>query len=746
MWVRSGCLQLLREKRASADGRVFVERTAALVDEPWNLLAGARGPQYRAVLPFYLVAFAGKFMTYRYSKLVRVAAVLLAATSLQGTSVLAQDAAGAAPTTAAGTAKPHLGAWGVDLTSRDPSVNPGDDFQKYASGSWLAKTEIPADKPEVGSFYELFDLTQDQMKTLVTNAPAGSKYGAMYQSMMDENRLETLGLAPLKADLAQVAALKTKSDFARHMGETDRGFGSSIFFFDLEPDTANAKMNAVYLYQAGLGMPNRDYYLKPQFKPQRDAYRAYVERTFRAIGQPNPGAAADRLLAFETAIAEKSWASADRRDIDKTNNPMSSAKLAAYAPGIDWSAYFAGAQIPPQQRMIVNENSAIRDLAAIYARTPLSTLKEWEAFHTADDAAPYLNKAMVDSRFQYVKTISGVAQNLPQWKRSIRLVDGSLGELVGQDYVQRYFPAASKAKMVELVANLKAAMADRIRGNSWMSAPTKTAALEKLSRMDVMVGYPDKFRDYSALDVRPDDLYGNVKRARRFNADYDMEDLGKPVNHKKWGMNPQTVNAYNGGGENKIVFPAGILQPPFFDPAADDAVNYGAIGAVIGHEISHGFDDQGRKIDASGTVRDWWTAEDSKRFDAEAKVFGDQYAKFEAVPGAFLNPKLTMGENIADFAGIQVALDAYHRSLAGKTPPVIDGLTGDQRFFLAYAQVWREKQRDDALRSQVTTDPHSPGRFRVLGPIRNVDAWYQAFGITPQNTMYIPPEKRARIW
>jgi putative endopeptidase len=530
------------------------------------------------------------------------------------------------------------------------------------------------------------------------------------------------------------------------MGSTEGAFGSSIFAFDLEPDTADAAMNALYLYQAGLGMPNRDYYLKDEFKPQRTAYRAYLERTFKAIGNPTPAAAADRVMAFETAIAKVSWASADRRDIDKTNNPMSSAQLAAYAPGLDWNAFFAGAKIPPQKRIIVNENTGIRDIAAIYGKTPLSTLKEWEAFHTADQASPYLNKAMVDSRFEYTKTISGVSAQLPRWKRSVSLVNGALGELVGKDYVARYFPPSSKAKMVELVANLKAAMAARIEGNSWMSAATKKAAVEKLAKMDVMVGYPDKFRDYSALEIRPDDLYGNVERADAFNYAYAMEDLGKPVDHKKWGMNPQTVNAYNGGGENKIVFPAGILQAPFFDPNADDAVNYGAIGAVIGHEISHGFDDQGRKFDENGNVKDWWTAEDGKRFDAEAKIFGDQYAKFEAAPGAFVNPKLTMGENIADFAGIQVALDAYHRSLGGKPAPVIDGLTGDQRFFLAYAQVWREKQREDALRSQVTSDPHSPGRFRVWGPLRNVDAWYQAFGITPDNAMYIPPEQRARIW
>jgi putative endopeptidase len=685
-----------------------------------------------------------KVSGFRSFAKLRASALLLAASTACWTMPVVAQTAAPATTAAPGHAK--LGSWGVDLSARDLSVRPGQDFQKYASGNWLAKTDIPADKPEVGSFYELFDLSQEQLKDLITNAPADSKYGAMYHSMMDEARVEAAGLTPLKADLAKVAAIKSKAEFARHMGTTSGSFGSSIFAYDLEPDTADAKMNALYLYQAGLGMPNRDYYLKPEFKKQRDAYRAYMERTFKAIGAAAPAAAANRVMAFETAIAQKSWASADRRDIDKTNNPMSSAQLAKYAPGLDWAAFFTGAKIPPQKRMIVNENTAIRDLAGIYERTPLTTLKEWEAFHTADQAAPYLNKAMVDSRFDYVKTISGVTEQRPRWKRSVSLVDGSLGELVGQDYVAHYFPPSSKAKMVELIGNLKAAMAERIKGNSWMSPATKTAAVDKLSRMDVMVGYPDKFRDYSRLDVRPDDLYGNVERASRFNADYEMEDLGKPVDHKKWGMNPQEVNAYNGGGENKIVFPAGILQPPFFDPNADDAVNYGAIGAVIGHEISHGFDDQGRKYDATGTVRDWWTKEDGQRFDAETKVFGDQYAKFEAAPGAFVNPKLTMGENIADFAGIQVALDAYHRSLGGKPAPVIDGLTGDQRFFLAYAQVWREKQREDAVRSQVTTDPHSPGRFRVLGPVRNVQAWYDAFGITPDSPMYIPPEKRAHIW
>ena len=669
-------------------------------------------------------------------------ALLAASTAWLAVPARAQEAASTA------VAAPHakLGAWGFDLAGRDLSVKPGNDFEKYASGTWLKNTQIAADKPEAGAFYDLYDSNQSQLKELIANAPEGSKAGALYKSMMDEARVEALGLTPLKADLAKIAAIKTKAQMAHYMGTTDGHFGSSLFGFYLQPDTADASMNQVNMLQSGLGLPNRDYYLKPDFRKQRDAYSAYLERTFRNIGTPNPAAAAARVMAFETAVAKLSWPSADRRDVDKTTFPISSAKLATYAPGFQWAQYFAGAKITPQKRLNLNENTAIRSLAALYAKTPLSTLKEWEAFHTADQASPYLNKAMVDSRFEYVKTISGVQEQRPRWKRAVSLVDGSLGELVGQDYVAKYFPASSKAKMVQLVANVKAAMADRIKSNSWMSEATKTAALEKLGKMDVMVGYPDKFRDYSALQIDPNDLYGNVSRAQAFNAAYALEDLDKAVDHKKWGMNPQEVNAYNGGGENKIVFPAGILQAPFFDPNADDAVNYGAIGAVIGHEISHGFDDQGRKYDATGAVRDWWTPEDNKRFNAEAKGFGDQYAKFEAVKGAFVNPALTMGENVADFAGIQVALDAYHRSLGGKPAPVLDGLTGDQRFFLAYAQYYREKQREDALRSQVTTDPHSPGRFRVLGPLPNVQAWYDAFGIKPGDSMYIPPEKRAHIW
>ena len=683
----------------------------------------------------------------------KFASLLAGTAALALAAVAAPSLAGDDPSPAAAAAaalnagKPMFGTWGFDTAGQDTAVKPGDDFNRFASGKWVDATEIPGDKADIGAFRGVFDMSQEQLKAMITKAPASSKYGMLYRAMMDEATVEKAGLGPLKADLATLNAARTKADIARFAGQAGAGrFGMALVDFDVDADTKDPTLNVLYLGQGAIGLPDRDYYLKADFKTQRAAYVAYITRTMKALGNPDPKGAAARIMALETAFATKSWAAEDRRDIDKVNNPMSLAQLSTWAPGFAWGSFFAGAGIAPQGRMIVQEKTAIRDLAAIWAKTPLATLKEWQSFHVANRASPYLNKAMVDSRFQFVKTISGVTVNRPRWQRAVTLVDGSLGELVGEDYVGKYFPPASRAKMEALVGNLKVAMADRIKTNSWMSAATKTAALEKLRRMEVMVGYPDKFRDYSKLTVGASDLYGSVERASKFNAAYRLADLGKPVDKKKWAMNPQTVNAYNGGLQNKIVFPAGILQPPFFDPNADDAVNYGAIGAVIGHEISHGFDDQGRKIDATGAVRDWWTPEDARRFEAESKVFGSQYAKFEAAPGAFVNPSLTMGENIADFAGVQVALDAYHRSLGGKEAPVLGGLTGDQRFFLGFAQVWREKQREDAARSQVTTDPHSPGIFRVIGPLRNVDAWYTAFGIKPGDKLYIAPENRARIW
>ena len=681
---------------------------------------------------------------------VAIAAALIAAPVLarnagaDASLVAATDAAAGAED---GSLKPlTFGSWGVDLGARDTSVKPGDDFDKYANGAWFARTEIPADQASAGVDYDVYNLTQRQLRQLVTGAPATSQVGGLYQSFMDEKRVAQLGTKPLMADIAAVAGIKDKSEMARFMGASQGSFGASIVGGGPYADPDTPTVNVLWLGQGGIGLPDRDYYLNDSFKPQREAYRAYIARTMKMIGNPDPEKAADAVLAFETEIAKVSWAIAERRDLGKINNPMSSEALAAYAPGLDWSAWFAGAEIPAQKRIIVNENTAIRDIAALYGKTPLDTLKLWQEFHVADNAANYLSDDWVDSRFEFSKALSGVTEMRPRWKRGLRLVDSSLGELVGEEYAKQYFPPSAKAKMETLVANLKLAMGDRIRGNSWMAPATKEAALAKLNKMDVMVGYPDKWRDYSGLKIDPADLYGNVKRSAAFEYAYQLADLDKPVDRKKWSMNPQEVNAYNGGLENKIVFPAGILQAPYFSETVDDAVNYGAIGAVIGHEISHGFDDQGRKIDASGAVRDWWTKEDAARFEAQAKGFGAQYATYEAAPGAFINPDLTMGENLADLAGLEVAYDAYHRSLNGKEAPVIDGLTGDQRFFLAFAQAWRDKAREDATKQQVASDPHSPARWRIIGPLRNVDAWYKAFNVAPGTKYYLKPEDRTRIW
>jgi putative endopeptidase len=424
---------------------------------------------------------------------------------------------------------------------------------------------------------------------------------------------------------------------------------------------------------------------------------------------------------------------------------MTRAELAAYAPQFDWDAYLAAAKVNTNH-MMVADNTAVKAVAELLDRTPLETLKTWEAFKVADGGSGYLSKRFVDSRFEFTKSLSGVKELRPRWERGIDQVDGRLGELIGKTYVADYFSPKSKAMMEQLVANLKTAAAKRIEGNSWMSPETKKAALVKLAKMQVMVGYPNKFRDYSKLELKADDLFGNAKRSNEFEWDYQLSQLDQPVDHQKWGMSPATVDAYNGFLENKIVFPAGILQPPFFDPNADMAVNYGSIGAIIGHEIMHGFDDQGRKFDSSGKLHDWWRPADAERFKALTARLGKQYSSYEAAPGVFINGDLTMGENIGDMSGLQVAYEAYHTALGGKKAPVIDGLTGDQRFFLSFAQAWRGKQRPDAIKTQVATNPHSPMRFRVIGPLRNLDAWYKAFNIGPDSKFYIPPDQRVHLW
>ena len=671
----------------------------------------------------------------------RMGAILLACTCLGMVPAMAQQ-----PAAASEPQVLRFGTWGVDLGTRDLSVKPGDDFQRYAAGKWMDENEIPADKSQNGVGSELSDRNQEQLRAIVLNAPKDTQIGALYGSYLNEQLLEQLGDAPLKADLARVDAIKSKAEFTRFMAASHGDFGATLFGTGVLPDPNNPGVNTAFVGSGGLGLPDRDYYLLDAHKKERDAYRAYIERTLTLIGTPNAAAAADSIMAFETEIAKLSWDKNDLRDIDKLNNPMSPAQLAAYAPGIDWAAYLADTKVNGVPTLIVGDNTAVKALAALYDKTPLETLKTWQRFKVADQAGPYLSKRFVDSQFEFAKALTGAKELRPRWRRGIAQIDGRLGELLGQTYVDRYFPASSKAQMEELVENLKKAAAVRIKGNSWMSDATKQAALVKLDKMQVMVGYPEKFRDYSKLTMKADDLYGNVKRSSAFEWDYQLSDLGKPVDKKKWGMSPATVNAYNGFLENKIVFPAGILAPPFFDPKADAAANYGSIGAIIGHEIMHGFDDQGRKFDENGQAKDWWTKADADRFKAMTAELGKQYSSYEAAPGVFINGDFTMGENIGDMSGLEVAYEAYKISLGGKPAPVIDGLTGDQRFFLAFAQAWRGEQRDDAIKTQVASDPHSPRRYRIIGPLRNLDAWYQAFNVGADSKFYIPPEKRVRIW
>jgi putative endopeptidase len=681
------------------------------------------------------------------------AALLAACPALAQTAAPSAAKAVAAP--AADYSKaPRMGTWGFDLTGRDMSVAPGQDFYQYANGGYVKALEIPADRSRYGAFDGLNELSQNRLhavleKTAADKAASGERgqVGALYRSFMDEKTVDALGARPMAKDLAAIKAEKTKSDVARAMGKSLHDFGGSFFSAVIYPDAKDPVHYVVYMDQAGLGLPDRDYYLEAQFAKQKTAYEAYVAKMLKLAGWAKPEANAKAIVAMETEIAKASWTKAEQRDDEKMYNPTPTAKLGELAPGFDWAAFVAGAKLTKADRVITQEKTAFPKIAKIFADTPLETLKAWQAFTLADQAAPYLSKTFDEAHFDFRdKTLSGQQAQKPRWKRGVTLVDSQIGEALGKVYVEEYFPPESKAKAVALVGDIRTAMKARIEKLDWMSPATKAKAQEKLAKFTVKIGYPDKWRDYAGLTVKEGDLYGNVQRAIAFDWDFRVGRLGGPVDKSEWGMTPPTINAYYNPTNNEIVFPAAILQPPFFDPDGDMAINYGGIGGVIGHELTHGFDDSGRRYDADGRLTDWWTAEDAKRFEAEATKLGKQYAGFQVLPDAKINGDLTMGENIADLGGLLLALDAYHASLKGAPAPVIDGLTGDQRVFLGWAQVWRAKQRDDRLRQQLVSDPHSPPTARVDVPARNIDAFYQAFGVKPGDGMYVAPEARVRIW
>lgn len=646
-------------------------------------------------------------------------------------------------------------ALGLDTANFDRSVRPQDDLFRFVNGGWLARAEIPADASSWGSFNELRERSRDALRAILEeSARPGAKgdarrIGDLYASYMDSARVERLGIAPLTADLAAIAAVRTAGDLPAAFARNARLGVRGPLSVGVGPDQKDSRSNIVGVSQSGLGMPDRDYYLRedPKTTATRKAYEAYVTRLLTLANQPDPASAAARIVALETAIARRHWDRARNRDRNATYNRMTTGELAALLPSYDIRRYLVLAGLGKAKEVVVRQPDYLKGLDSIVAATPVGTWRDYLTFHLLDAYAYELPSAFQQARFEFRnRTLSGQAEIAPRWKRGVAEVEGALGESVGRVYVQRHFRPEAKARMDEMVKNLRAAYAIGIDSLEWMTPATRAAAKEKLAKFTVKIAYPDKWRDYSALVIRRDDLVGNIKRANAFQYAEMVARLGKPVDRARWGMTPQTVNAYYNPTNNEIVFPAAILQPPFFDVNADDAVNYGAIGAVIGHEIGHGFDDQGRKSDGDGNLRDWWTASDAAAFDERAAKLGAQYAVISPVDDLHINPALTMGENIGDLSGLAQAYRAYRLSLGGKEPPVIAGFTGDQRFFMGFAQIWRTKYRGEALRQQLLTDPHSPGMARGFVPIVNSDAFQKAFNVQPGDRMYRAPEERVRIW
>jgi len=650
------------------------------------------------------------------------------------------------------------GGAGIDRAAGDPSVRAQDDFFRRVNGRWLKTTEFPADKAYLGSFEALHDRIQVELRGLVekavkTRANADeARIADLYESFVDEAAVERAGLLPVAGELAVIDALQSPAQLPAVMGRMARlGVGMPLRMY-IDQDSRDARRYVPQITQSGLGLPDRDYYLvadDAKFKDARASYLAYLTRLLELSRAPGDAAASARaVLGLETALAQGQWARVDTRDPVKTYTRVELAALAPLAPGFDWPAWLAATGLAGKTGdVIVQQPSYLATVAAQLSATPLPVWKAYLRTHLLGSYASFLAKDFVDARFAYVgTTLSGTTENVPRWKRGVGFVEASAGESLGKLYVDAYFPPASKARMEKLVANLLAAYRDSIDAIDWMSPATKQEAQAKLATFAPKIGYPKRWIDYGSLETKKGDLLGNVRRAREFAYARDLAKLGKPVDRDEWFLTPQTVNAYYNASLNEIVFPASVLQPPFFDPAADDAVNYGAIGAIIGHEISHGFDDEGSQFDGTGNLRVWWTDDDRKRFEAKTRLLVSQYSAFSPFAGYYVNGELTLGENIADNSGLEIAYKAYHRSLAGKPAPVIDGTSGDERFFYGFAQAFRGKARDAVLLTQIKSDPHSPDEFRVNGTVRNHPAFYATFAVKPGDPMYLPPEQRVSIW
>jgi predicted metalloendopeptidase len=648
---------------------------------------------------------------------------------------------------------------GIDLQQLDPAMRPQDDLYLHVNGKWLATAEIPRDRAQYGTWVKLIDDTQAQLRAIVEGIDAGReprgserrKIADLYASFMDEARLEALGTRPLAAELARVNAMKGKADIAAVIARFNRIGVSAPYDPEVHQDNRDSTRYVYDISQGGLGLPDRDYYLKDddaRLVGMRNKYREHIAKMLAMAGEKRAEKIADDILALETRLARVQWTKVENRDPVKRYNRVPLAELPQLAPRYDWKRYIRDAGLQGRvDNLIVSQPSYIKGLAEAIDETPLPVWKEYFRWHLLKSFAPYLSKPYADEAFAFTGTVlRGIPENRPRWKRGLQVVEQSIGEALGKVYVERHFPPETKARMDRLVRNLLQAYRQSIDALDWMGPETKKEAQAKLASFVPKIGYPARWRDYSRLRIERGDLVGNVIRANEFEHDRNVAKLGKPIDRDEWFMTPQRVNAYYNPEMNEIVFPAAILQPPFFHVTADDAINYGAIGAVIGHEASHGFDDQGSQYDGLGNLRNWWTKEDHERYAARTRALVAQYAGYSPLPGYNLNGELTLGENIADNSGLAIAYKAYRISLGGKPAPVIDGLSGDQRFFLGWAQVWREKTRDEEIIRLVKIDPHSPSHYRAIGAAVNHPAFHEAFAVKQGDRMYLPPEKRVSIW
>lgn len=646
---------------------------------------------------------------------------------------------------------------GIELGNLDTQVKPQQDFFRYVNGNWLAKTEIPADKSRWGSFDELrynaekhvLELIQQQAAKPGESGTDAQKIGDLYRAFMDTTTIDKLGLQPLSADIAAIDALKTADELAMFWGKLQaQRYGTPVTLF-VGQDQKNSTQYISLVNQSGLGMPDRDNYLKTDEKAEKikQQYRWMIAKFWELAGWPDGSAAAERIYAIEQQLATIQWSRVQNRDRTATYNKMTPAELATAAPGFNWAGFLEGAGLPAIDSLVVRQPTYLTEFAKLQSQISLADWQLYLKFHLIRSHAALLASSFEQASFDfYGRALNGLQQQKPREERAVAAIDEALGFMVGKLYVEKHFKPEAKARMEQLIKNLRAAFEQSINALEWMSPETKQQALAKLAKFNTKIGYPDVWRDYSCLEIKAGDLVGNMQRSSACEYQRNTGRLGKPVDRTDWGMTPQTVNAYYSSTMNEIVFPAAILQPPFFNVEADDAVNYGAIGGVIGHEITHGFDDQGRRSDGDGNLRDWWTPDDEQKFKQRAQLMIDQYSAFNPIDDLHLQGALGLGENIADLGGLTVSYRAYQNSLGGKPAPVIDGFTGEKRFFTGWAQVWRIKFRDEALRQQIITGPHSPGMYRVLGVLSNMPEFYQAYDVKPGDGMYRPDDVRVKIW